>query len=123
MLLDTSAWVEFFIGSKKGARVKEVLSSDICYSSIVTLAELTNWSLRERQETKHLVDTVKELSNVIGMDDDISILAGRLNFERKKSNRKWGMLDSFVLASGAIYGLDILTNDSDFRDVPGVEIL
>lgn len=123
MLLDTSAWVEFFIGSKKGRRVKEVLNNNDCYSSIVTLAELSNWSLKEVQETRKLINTVKELSNIIDLDEDISILAGKLNFERKRVNKKWGMLDSFILATGAIYGLNVLTADKDFEDVPYAEIM
>ena len=123
MLLDTSAWIEFFIGSRKGKHVKDVLKNSDCYTSIVTLAELSNWAMRENQEAKLLIDTVKELSNIIDLDEDILILAGKLNFERKKSNKKWGMLDSFILASGTIYGLNILTKDNDFRDVPNAEIL
>ncbi len=123
MLLDTSAWIEFFIGSIKGKRVKEVLYKDDCYTSIVSLAEVTNWALKEDREVLSLVNTVEHLSNLIELDKDITILAGKLNFERKKINKKWGMLDSFILASGAIYGLKILTKDNDFKDISDVEIL
>ncbi len=123
MLLDTSAWIEYFIGSSKGARVKAILEKEDCYTSIVTLAEITNWALKNNKDTLYLINTVKELSNVIALDEDITVLAGRLNFERKKIIKKWGMLDSFVLASGTIYGFNILTKDSDFRDLQEVEIL
>jgi Predicted nucleic acid-binding protein, contains PIN domain len=123
MLLDTSAWVEFFIGSEKGKRVKELLEKNSSYTSIVSLAELTNWSLKEGRGPKKFVETVRELSSVMNLDDDISILAGKLNYERKKENKKWGMLDSFVLATGILYDLGILTSDKDFKDVPLVEIL
>ena len=123
MLLDTSAWVEFFIGSVKGKRVKEVLDKDDCYTSIVSLAEVANWALKENIEVLSLVNTIKQLSNIIGLDEDITVLAGKLNFERKKVNKKWGMLDSFIFASGSIYELKILTKDNDFRDLPNVEML
>ncbi len=123
MLLDTSAWIEFFIGSAKGKRVKEVLDEADCYTSIVSLAEVTNWALKENKEVPYLINIIKHLSNVIELDEDITVLAGKLNFERKKIIKKWGMLDSFILASGSIYGLKILTKDSDFRDLPDVERL
>jgi predicted nucleic acid-binding protein len=123
MLLDTSAWIEFFIGSEKGKRVKEVLYTYNCYSSIVTLAEVTNWALKEDRDVKVLVEAIKHLSNIIKLDDDISVLAGKLNFGRKKSNKKWGMLDSFILASGTIYGLKVLTKDNDFKDISDAEML
>ncbi len=123
MLLDTSAWVEFFIGSAKGKRVKEFLGDVDCYTSIVSLAEVTNWALKENKEVPSLINTIKQLSNVIELDEDITVLAGKLNFERKKIIKKWGMLDSFILASGSIYELKILTKDSDFRDLPDVVML
>ena len=46
-----------------------------------------------------------------------------MNFERNKLNRRWGILDSFILATGMSYGLRILTKDSDFRDLDDVELL
>lgn len=123
MLLDTSAWIEFFIGSEKGKRVKDILYKNDSYTSIVTLAEVTNWALKESRDAEFLVKAIKQLSNIIELDEDMAVLAGKLNFERKKSNKKWGMLDSFILASGSIYGLKILTKDSDFKDLSDVEIL
>ncbi len=117
MILDTSAWVEFLIGSEKGSRVKEELIKGVCYTSIVTLAELSSWSLREGQEAYKVINTIKSLSNVIGLDEDTAVLSGKLNFKRKKENRKWGMLDSMILATAMMYDLDILTCDNDFRDV------
>jgi predicted nucleic acid-binding protein len=123
MLLDTSAWVEFFEGTNKGARVKDVLSQNKCYTSIVSLAEVTNWSLKEKRNAVFFVDTIGKLSSIINLDDSIAILAGRLNFERKKINKKWGMLDSFILATGMAYNLKILAKDPDYRDLKDVEIL
>lgn len=123
MLLDTSAWVEFLIGSERGKQVKEELGNGNCYSSIVTLAELSNWSIRERQDTYKIVSTVENLSSIIGLDEEIAILSGKLNFERKKVNKKWGMLDYMILATATIYELDILTCDNDFRDVTKATVI
>ena len=43
-------------------------------------------------------------------------MAGRLDFERKTHNKKWGIMDSFVLATAIKYNLQILTKDSDLSD-------
>jgi predicted nucleic acid-binding protein len=123
MLLDTSAWVEFFEGTDKGKRVKTVLEQDKCYTSMVSLAEVTNWSLKENKETAFLIDTITKLSTVINIDNEIAVLAGRLNFERKQRNKKWGMLDSLILATGMVYNLKLLAKDPDYKDLPDVEIL
>lgn len=123
MLLDTSAWIEFFEGTEKGKRVKEVLNQNKCYTSIVSLAEVTNWSLKYKKDTPFLIEAMQKLSSIINMDNDLCVLAGQLNFERKKINKKWGMLASFILATSIIYNLKLLVKDSDYRDLINVESL
>lgn len=123
MLLDTSAWIEFFNGSADGRHVKEALDGSECYTSIVTLAEIANWALKEKRDTRFLTNTIEQLSSIIKLDKEIATLAGQLNFERKKANKKWGMLDSFILATGMLYSLKILTKDSDYKDLEDVEVL
>lgn len=123
MLLDASAWVEFFLGSEKGKTVRNMLKNEPCYTSMTTLAEITNWALRENRSVAAAVGEVRNLSNVLRVSTSIAVLAGRLNFERKKRNKKWGMMDSFVLAMGTIYSMRILTKDPDFEDLQGVQML
>ena len=123
MLLDTSAWIEFFIGSPEGRQVRKVLEEQDCYTSMGSLAEIIDWAIKEEADALYLIKTVKQLSTIIVIDEDIAVLAGRLNNERKKTVKKWGMLDSFILATGTLYGLKILTKDRDFRDLPDVTIL
>jgi len=122
-LLDASAWIEYFNGSDRGNHVESVLDNEECYTCITTLAEIANWALRENKESRPLIDTISKLSSIIKLNEDIVILAGKLNFERKKTSQKWGMLDSFVLAVGELYQLRILTKDSDFDDLDTVEML
>ncbi|MDE1870910.1 MAG: PIN domain-containing protein [Candidatus Micrarchaeota archaeon] len=110
LLLDTSAWIEFFNGSKKGQRVKEMLRSNVCYTSIVTVAEVTNWALKEGRNINYLLNTIEQLSSVIKLDKEISSLAGRFVYEGKRAGKTLGVLNPFILATGTIYGLKILTN-------------
>ncbi len=123
MLLDTSAWVELFNGTKNAKKVEKILTSEKCYTCITSMAEIVNWAEREGKDSEILIDGIIKHSTVIEIDRSIATLAGKLNFERKKSNKKWGMLDSFILASGTIYGLKILTKDGDFRDLADAEML
>jgi predicted nucleic acid-binding protein len=123
MILDTSAWIEFFEGTEKGKRVKIVLEQNKCYTSIVSLAEVTNWSLKENKETAFFIGTITKLSTVINLDNEIAVLAGKLNFERKRVIKKWGMLDSFIFATGMVYNLRLLAKDPDYKGLPDVEIL
>ena len=123
MLLDTSAWIELLEATKNAVHVKEALLKENCYTSIVTIAEIVNWAEKERKDYGKIIENIGKASTIMGLDEQISVLAGRLNFERKKANRKWGMIDSFILASATIYGLKILTKDNDFSDVAEAVVL
>lgn len=70
-----------------------------------------------------IISIVKEVSTVLNVDEDIAILAGRINFERKNDNGKWGMMDSIILATADTYNICILTKDSDFKDLYNAEPL
>lgn len=123
MLLDTSAWIEFFIKSEKGRIVKKYLETKECYTSIVTIAEISNWAMKESRNGMELIEFVTTSTKILDLNFSISFLGGELNFKRKKIGKKWGMLDSFILATSLVYNLKILTKDSHFKDLTNVEIL
>ena len=125
MLLDTSAWVEFFEDTDKREIVWTALKAQKCFTSIVTLAEIANWCFKSNleNELKRYVDGVKANSQLIDANEDILLNAGRLNYERKKFGNKWDMMDSIIVATAQAYGLKILTKDNAFRDLPETEVL
>ncbi len=122
-LLDTSAWIELFIGTERGRKVERLLAAERCYTGISTLSDIVNWALKERLEPNAFIDMVEKTSIVIRLDKEMAVLAGRLNLERKKTEKKWGMLDSFILATSLRYDLRILTKDLDFKGIPSADIL
>jgi predicted nucleic acid-binding protein len=125
MLFDTSAWIEFFQGTNQGKKVRWSLKTEENFTSIITFAEVINWCLRNNLENKidSYVNGIKKVSGVLDLDENIITLAGRLNFERKKMVRNWGMMDSFILATSLLFNLKILTKDLQFKDLKNVEIL
>ena len=123
MLFDTSAWIEFFIKSEKGEIVKKYLESEECHTCIVTIAEISNWAMRENLNANGLVQFIFSATKILNLNSEISILAGKINYRRKKFVNKWGMMDSLILATALCYDLRILTKDSYFRDLENVEIL
>ena len=124
MLLDSSAWVEFFQGSEKGKEVKLVLEQEESFTSIVTFSEISQWCLRtDRKDLMICIEAVKRMSQVLVPTELISVSAGKINYERKKAGIKWGMLDSIIVATSQVYGLNVLTIDNAFRDLPEAEVL
>ena len=123
MLLDTSAWIEFFIKSEEGKKVNKLLESDSCFTVMTSIAEIYNWAWKENRYPEKLIGYVKSLTQLIDLTENIASRAGELNFQRKKIEKNWGMLDSFILAVAQIYNLKILTKDRHFKDLPNVELL
>ena len=124
MILDTSAWVELIEGTERGRVARSILEREESFTSLATIAELAQWCLRSgREDVAPTVEDVKRSSRILPLTETISIVAGKLNHERKKGGKKWGMIDSIILATAQVYGLRILTKDYAFRDLPDARIL
>jgi len=125
MLLDTYAWVEFFKGTNEGKKVKEILKKEKCYTCIVSIAELVEWCSKNnlKEEIKEYFKAITKSSVILNLDEEISLLAGKINHERKKNIEGWGMMDSLILATAISYDIKILTGDTHFKDLPNVEML
>ncbi len=125
MILDTSAWVEIFEGTEKSRYAVEVLRKNNCFTSIVTVAETAEWCAKKglQHKTSDFIELIKTGSQLLGLDESISRMAGELHKKRKKEGKKWGMIDSIIVATAQAYGLKILTKDYAFRDLPDAQVL
>ncbi len=123
MLIDTSAWIELFLGTGKGEIVKATINETECFTSIVTIAELTNWCIRNNLENNYYIDIIEKNSIILNLRKGIVLLSGRVNFENKRKIRNWGMLDSFIYATALVYNLQVLTADRHFKGLGNTKIL
>lgn len=123
ILLDSYAWIEFFIGSEQGKKVQKILEYYACFTSIVSIAEIIDWCLRNNKDPTDRIRRIKELSRLINLNEVIVTSAGKINFENKKTIKDWGMLDSFIYATALLYNLKVLTGDTHFKGLVNVEML
>ena len=119
-LVDTSAWIEWLIGSPVGARVETALpeQTEWLVPTIVQL-ELANWLTREVGEDR--TDQVIAFS--------LLCIAAPLDTERALAaaevcrTLKLATADAIVYATARHFGADLLTCDSHFEGLPGVVYL
>ena len=125
IILDTSAWIEFFQGTEKGKDVFAAIKKEQAFTSIVSFAEITNWCFKNnlKESVGQYLRAIKDGSQILPLNEQVMISAGKINYERKKTIGKWGMIDSMVLATSLSHNLKILTKDTYFRDLPNAEIL
>ncbi|MBS3062354.1 MAG: PIN domain-containing protein [Candidatus Diapherotrites archaeon] len=122
-LLDTSAWIELFQGTKKGERVKNLMKEERPCMSMVSIAEIAAWVKRENVERETLWTHILNTCTVLDLSPVVSFLAGEISIERRKSVGKWGLMDSFILATARAFSLVIMTADNDFRGLDYVELV
>ncbi|MEX0569157.1 MAG: PIN domain-containing protein, partial [Candidatus Njordarchaeota archaeon] len=75
LVFDSYAWIEFFLGSEKGAKVKELMEGDEdIITPTIVLAEIANKYYREGEEEKIVMERIsiiRDASTVRYIDDAI----------------------------------------------------
>ena len=107
LIVDTNAWIELFKDSPQGLRAKKLIGENECYTSIVSLAEIAKWCVREGKNVEFYLHGIKQTTTVLELNEEIAVSAGLHNYERSSKSR----------------GLTVLTGDKHFQDLPSVEML
>ena len=126
IVVDAYAWVELFLGSEKGRKVKEILEdADEVYTPDTVLAEIARKYVKEGAEEKTVdarLETITAASNIAQIDTKIALEAARcymqLVTDAKKAKLKApSLFDAIVLATGILLESKILTGDEHFRNL------
>jgi predicted nucleic acid-binding protein len=119
-LVDTSAWIEWLIGSPVGKTVAFDLPArgQWLVPTIVQL-ELSKWLTREIGEDKaDQVVAFTETCIVADLDTAIALSAVELS-----ARHKLATADAIVYATALANGADLLTCDRHFERLPGVKFV
>jgi predicted nucleic acid-binding protein len=116
-VIDSYAWIEYFIGSDAGNKAKEYVEGSGALTPTIVIAELSDKYSREKQDFDDDLLFIKSRSQIIALDEEIAALAGRLNSLMKKEVGGWGMADSIVLATAKKHNANVITGDEHFRKV------
>jgi len=118
-VVDAWAWVEYLIGSKHGVKLKEVLDEENSevYTCAITLAEVISKVARERRDVEAAYTMLLSNSQVININEELSLQAGLLHCEMRKSLKDFGLADAYVLATARKLKAKVLTGDLHFKNV------
>lgn len=91
-MIDSYAWIEHFIGSEEGRRVKEIMeNADEVYTPDTVLAEIARKYIREGAEDKKVAARLEEIigmSNITRVDGKLALEAARCYLELAAKARK-----------------------------------
>ena len=100
MLIDSFAWIEYFMGTEMGEEVKEVVESgEQLYTSPIVIAEIYSKSLRTDGRAEERRDFIVKRCASIPIEEEIAVEAAKIHAEAKKTMNDFGLADAFVLAS------------------------
>ena len=130
--MDSYAWIEFFIGSDKGEKVLEILSSaDEVITPDLVLAELARKYIREGVDENTVRDRLKfieENSIIVCIDRELSIQGAKAYVEllekaKREGKNKPSITDSILLALSRKYDAKVITGDEVFKGMDEVIFL
>lgn len=116
-LVDTSAWIEWFIDSPIAAQIEpRVPAPAECVVPTMVQHELRKWFLRERgEETADEVIASTELCVVVPLDTHLAIEAADV-----ARRHRLATADAIVYATAVATGAELVTCDRHFDGLPGV---
>jgi predicted nucleic acid-binding protein len=120
ILVDTSAWIEWLIGSPTGEKLAEHLpeQADWLVPTMVQL-ELAKWLTREVGEDKaDQVIAFTQVCQVVPLDTEIALAAAEACRAHKLATA-----DAIVWATARSRSAALLTCDTHFKDLPGVTLV
>ncbi|MBW1668195.1 MAG: PIN domain-containing protein [Deltaproteobacteria bacterium] len=124
-IIDTYAWVEYFIGSQLGRKMKELFNNP--KNKFVTveccLAELKSWTIRNHIDFKEIMNIVEANSKILPVSRNNWIEGAEIKSRRMKRIRDFGLIDSLLIVKQKEVGGKIVTADRHFKGVRGVEFL
>ncbi len=120
VLIDTSAWVEFFRGTSKTAdavaKLIEMGKASIC--GVVTY-ELIQGA-KSAGESSHLSGVLSALP-YIEMTSDLWTKAGNISAGLRVKGMTLPMSDLLIGAIALEHNIEVLTLDTHFASIPGVK--
>ena len=118
-VLDSFAWIEYFMGSERGAKVKDYVEREgPLYTPAICLTEIKSRYLREKKDPTSRVNLITDRSLIIPIDKNIALLAADI-----KQKHKLHTIDAIVYACSQHKNLTLVTGDQHFKGLPNIEMI
>ena len=122
-VIDSYAWIEYFMGTKTGKQVKAIIEqTDEKITPTIALAEIYAKTLKT--ESQELAEKqrafIKEKGAISPLDETIAIESAKTDVIMEKKIMGWGLADSIVYATGTAKKAKVVTGDEHFKKLENV---
>ncbi len=126
-VIDAYAWIEYFRASEYGEVAKEYIESADSVTPSIVVAEISRKLQKEIElgnETPEgrlkRLEFINATSQVVELDFDLAVTAGKTDCDMKKKEKGWGLADSIVLCTARSIKGKVVTGDEHFRGLKEV---
>lgn len=119
-LVDSSAWLEYFTNNKNADFFAAAIEdTEHLIVSTINLYEVFKKIIQQRDENSALqAIALMHQGKVIDVDSSISLLSAKQSIDLKLP-----MADSIILTTAHVFSATLWTQDSDFKDIPGIKYI
>jgi len=127
IVVDSYAWIELFLGSPMGSKVRELIeTADESFTPDSVLAELSRKYFREGAAEKLVserLSAVQGASQVINIAPDLAVHASKAYLDlveraKKRKLQSPSLFDGLVLGTARLRDAKVVTADAHFKDLP-----
>ncbi len=125
VIVDSYAWVEYFLSSEKGVKAKKIIESEkneLITPSIV-LAEVKFWSLQEKKEFQKFYEVIRADSEIIEVFSNDWLEAAEIKHVKRKTIQNIGLVDCLLIVKQQELKTKILTGDQHFKTISNTILL
>lgn len=124
-VIDTSAWIEYFEGSKKAVRLISIFDdpNHIKITPEAVVGEIYTWAHKHNIEFVCLLDTIGGISNFERITLKDWIQAARIKVKERQTNKSFGLTDGLMSAISIRLNAKLITADKHFKKMKNVIII
>ncbi len=125
-LLDSYAWIEYFLASSMGNKVRAIVENpdNVCYTSVLSITEVVIKLKKLDLNWESAVSTMKSLATPLEIDDIIAVESALLYIEKRKIHKDIGVVDVIIMIQARRNNLIVVTGDADhFKNEKNVRLL
>ncbi len=124
-IIDAYAWVEYILGTSKGADVRKIISNNanVIFTLESTFCEVKDWCLREGYYFNIVFPKMRQDTLEVPISLENWIRAAEIKFEQRKSKKDFGLLDALLLAYQEQSNGIIVTGDPHFKGLKKVKYI
>lgn len=124
-IVDTSAWIEIFLGTQLGEIAKEKAKESSFFTASITIAEISKWCYLSNLDFAEIIPRVEKISIILNTTRTSEERAGQLwvqvNKKTPKKEKQVGLIDCIIAAIADENDLTVLTKDRHFLKFDGIK--